>query len=193
MPTCLRLAGVLLGAGLLSVDSSEAQHRPIERGSLQLAGTAQLVHSHDIGNDQGATIFEVAPRVGFFVVPGLAVNANLRFARISGDGPATTGWGLGPGLTYYIGGLSSRIYPFVSGRTLFTWQRTPSPGGDPDVKFRTTSWLVSGGALFLVAEQVGITSELFYQRDRFTFEFGSASTNSAELYGVQWGVAVFVH
>jgi hypothetical protein len=134
--------------------------------------------------------------VGYFVMPGLAASVSLRYSRISGGGLATNGWGFGPGLTYYIGRLaSSRVYPFFSGRTLFTWQRTPADGGFPALHTSSTSWLLSAGALFLLADHVGLTGEFFYQRDHNTFHFNLdpiPGTNMSESWGIQWGVAVFV-
>jgi len=46
----------------------------------------------------------------------------------------------------------------------------------------------------MISRQVGISGELFYQRERFTSQFNQSqvSANSGETYGVQWGVSAFI-
>lgn len=186
--TVTLFVGIMLALCALPVG---AQYSPVHRGSIALAGTAQFTHSRDIGNDADFSTLELAPRVGYFLLPGLALSANLRYRH---DGVATghaTSWGVGPGLTYYVSGLSRHVYPFVSGRTLFTWSRfTGNTGVSSDVR-QSTSWLVSTGALVLLARHVGLTGELFYQHDRVTVAPGAF--NSFETYGLQWGFAIFVN
>jgi hypothetical protein len=173
-----------------------AQSRPTDDGTVQLAGTAQLVR-HKTGGGS-ATVFELAPRIGYFVMSGWALNINLTYSRVSEGGEATNVWGLGPGVTYYPGRLSPRVYPFVSARTLFTWQHTPQRDiFSPEVYIRTTNWLVSAGGLFLLADHVGLTGEFFYQRSHLTHEVvtdGMSSTgiSPSRSWGIQWGVAVFL-
>lgn len=124
----LRLAATLISL-LLAAPPLAGQYSPVHRGSIQLAGTAQFSHFRDIGNDAGDTFFEIAPRISYFVVPGLAINANLRYQHATSDAGSFSGWGIGPGLTYYLSGLSQRLYPFVSGRTLFTRQHSSNSEG----------------------------------------------------------------
>ena len=181
---------LVAAVAFLPLRSVAAQYSPVHAGSIQLAGTAQVTHFRDIGNDFGDTIIELAPRVGYFVVRGLVVSANLSFRHDANETGSGTSWGIGPGMTYYVSGLSRRVYPFVSGRTLFTWSHASDANGMIVDRRSSTSWLVSTGALVLLARHVGLTGELFYQHDRFTVE---PSTNTAESYGLQWGFAVFVH
>jgi hypothetical protein len=140
-------------------------------------------------------VFEVTPRVGVFVARGLAVNANLRFKHFSDGNQGTTEWGVGPGLTYYLDVKSSHFYPFLSGRTLFTWDHS-GPGGLGGTTLTGTNrvWLISGGGLLMLGQHVGLSGELFYQHERFTAQSGTAPrlANSSETYGVQWGVAAFI-
>ncbi|MGH7628945.1 MAG: hypothetical protein ACREOF_06070 [Gemmatimonadales bacterium] len=189
LASMLRVAAGL-PALLLAAQPVVGQYSPVHAGSIQLAGTAQFSHFRDIGNDAGDTVFELAPRVGYFLLRGLALNANLRYRHDAADAGSASGWGIGPGLTYYVSGLSGRLYPFVSGRTLFTWQRSSNAAGVVIDRRHSTSWLLSTGVLVLLATHVGLTGELFYQHDQFTVEPG---TNSAESYGLQWGFAIFVN
>jgi hypothetical protein len=188
-----------------------AQESPVQRGSIQLGGTAAFTKTRDIGNDFGWVTLELLPRVGYFVVKGLAVSANLRYRVIWNDDQATvrdqrfTDWGVGPGLTYFFTTKSPRLFPFVSGRTLFVRSfhtadlysspqaETPTVA-DNETRTRTRNWQASAGIMYMAVKHVGITGELFYQRTRVTIGIDKPdeSSNEAELYGLQWGIAAFV-
>src|SRR5262249_18997764 len=160
----------------------------------QLAGSAQLTHSRDIGNDRGWTVFEVTPRIGYFVLKGLAVNANLRLHHGWGEGSRYTEWGVGPGLTYYINVKSRRFYPFLSGHTLFVWGNSSQDQFGIANNSTNTVWLGSVGGLIMLGSHVGISGELFYQHQRLTAKSSGTPrvANSAEDYGLQWGIAAFI-
>ena len=191
-----RHAGLGLMALVGSAGSLPAQDAPIRRGSVPIGGTAHYSHFKDVANESTASILELTPRVGYFVARGLVVSGNLRFQHWWADRQSSTGWGIGPGLTYYIHTGARRLYPFLSVRTMFTWDLGRA---DFEETHRTRatgrSWLASGGALLMVGHGVGITGELFYQRDRFS---GSAdemptNVNHAITYGLQWGIAAFIY
>jgi hypothetical protein len=190
----------------MSWDAARAQQSPIQKGSVQIGGTASFAHERDIGNDFGWTSLELAPRVGYFIARGLAVSGNLRFQRIWYDDQETIKdqraltWGIGPGLTYYVPTRFHRLYPFASARTLFlrgsSHSRITSANTPGVSSSRSTNdvWLLSAGALYMVGNHVGITSELFYQHEYFTARYGPEPTtaNSSEMYGLQWGITAFV-
>jgi hypothetical protein len=203
----LLIAGIL-GAAPFTVGG---QASPVQRGSIQLGGTAAFTRTRDIGNDNGWVTLELQPRVGYFVVKGLAVSANLRYRVIWNDDQATvrdqrfTDWGVGPGLTYFFTTKSPRVFPFISGRTLFvrsfhTADLYSAPGDetpsvpDNETRTRTRNWQVSAGIMYMVVKHVGITGEVFYQRSKVTVgvDRPEESSNEAELYGLQWGIAAFV-
>ena len=203
----LRLEGCLFA--LLTTtfaNVARAQQSPVQKGSIQVSGTASLTHERDIGNDVGWTSLELSPRVGYFVARGLAINWNLHFRRIWFQDEETITnqraleWGIGPGLTYYFSTRSRHLYPFLSARTLFTRSTShatvTNAGQQERTNGRSTNnvWLVSAGALYMVGTHVGLTSELFYQHEYFTARYGISpgSGNSAEMYGLQWGIAAFI-
>ena len=185
------LTGLLVALGMGHV---EAQRSPIRHGSLQIAGSAQFTHSRDIGNDRGWTVFEVTPRLGYFVVNGLALNANLRFRYSWEDGSHVTEWGVGPGLTYYVNLKSRHFYPFLSGRTLFAQDVPSADQFGITTKSTDCVWLASAGGLIMLGSHVGISGELFYQHEHLTAKTTGAPrvANNAETYGLQWGVAAFI-
>lgn len=184
---------------------------PIERGSIQIGGTASLTHTRDVGNDFETTNLDVMPRVGYFVARGLAVGLNLRHRRIWFDDLATvrdqtfTEWAVGPGLTYFVPTKLRRVYPFVSARSLFGRSVNKadifeSPESDQpsidgrEARTRSRTGQAAVGVMYMVVKHVGITGEVFYQRTRTTVQPGKAdeTSNSAELYGIQWGLVAFI-
>lgn len=197
---CLFAVLVATAPGLV-----QSQQSPIQKGSIQVGGTASFTHERDIGNDFGWTSLELSPRIGYFIAPRLAVSGNLRFQRIWYDDQETIKdqraltWGIGPGLTYYVPTRFHRLYPFASARTLFLRSRlhsTLTSSGTPirsSARSTNNVWLVSGGALYMVGKHVGITTELFYEHEYFTSQYGPATSgNSSEMYGLQWGIAAFI-
>ena len=218
MPGLYRIAlkiaavvGVTTAANAQAGNESVRRESPVQRGSVQVAGTASFQRTHDIGNDHGWVTLELTPRVGLFVMRGLAVNLNVRHRQIWFDDQATVReqhfneWGIGPGLTYYVTTKSPRLFPFISGRTLFVRSVNetdlyvsadlPEPTvNDRKARTRTTNWQVSGGVMYMLVKHVGLTSEVFYQRTRTTIQPDTPeeATNSAKLYGIQWGLAAFI-
>ncbi len=189
----------------------KSRESPVRRGSIQIGGTAAFTHARDMGNDFEWTTLDLMPRVGYFVARGLAVNLNVRHRRIWNEDRATvrdetfSEWAAGPGLTYFATTRFPRLLPFVAGRTMFSRTlntadiysspQAPEPALD-NRKARTSSriWQVSAGLMYMVGSHVGITGEAFYQRTRVSLEPGTSNeaSNSAELFGVQWGVATFI-
>ncbi|HVD59649.1 MAG TPA: hypothetical protein VNC11_02170 [Gemmatimonadaceae bacterium] len=194
------LAFLVLAPRLLQ--SQQKIDSPIRQGSVQIGGTAAFTHYHNIDFDNEYTTLELMPRLGYFVRRGLAVNANLQFRKQWLDNVNLVNWGIGPGLSYYFTTSKRRLFPFVSGRTLFVRgnthvdERTSDGVTLPAYHYKTfsNSWLISGGALFMISRQVGISSELFYQHENVGAD-GPSSQHfdvPTEMYGVQWGLAVFI-
>lgn len=184
---------------------------PVRRGSIQAGGAASFTHTRDRGTDFEWTTLDLMPRAGYFVLRGLAVNLNLRHRRIWNEDRATvrdetfSEWGAGPGLSYFVTTRFPRVFPFVSGRTMFSRTlntadiysspQSPEPAiDDREARSRSRIWQVSGGVMYMVGSHVGLTGEAFYQRTRVTLEPGTPaeSSNSAETFGLQWGFATFI-
>lgn len=190
----------------LATTTANAQggQSPIQQGSIQIGGTADISHTEPEGNGPGLTIIEAFPRVGYFVVKGLALSANVRYRRASAEDQTnvkdqtSTEWGLGPGVSYYVATPVPRLFPFVSGRLLYNRtsshsEQLPS-GAEIDSRIRTKVWLVSGGALYMLGEHVGLTSEAFHQwnRNKITSGSGAAAKSNSTTYGIQWGITAFI-
>ncbi len=185
------LMALIPGLILASVRPGMAQNDPGEPGSWRVGGSANVTESHDIGNDTRAFIIDLSPRVGYFIAPGLALDANLRLRRVSSRAGLTYGWGFGPGATYYFA-RSSWLMPFPSARSLFVSDHFRGSDRQFDRDLQTTAWLVGGGAVLMLASHVGVSAEFFYQFSRAEIGGTGGDGNEAERYGLQFGVAAFV-
>jgi hypothetical protein len=192
----MRLERCLLVLALGPVSQAGAQDSPIQRNSVQLAGSASFTRTNNRDTEGHVTTFQLNPQIAWFVIPGLAVSANLLLSRSSGDPLSSTQWGIGPGLSYYFDLGSRTVYPFVSGQTLFSWGELETdlpPTGVTTLEITNRRWVVSGGALLMLARHVGVTGELFYQRASVSSTFGGEENEDrAEMYGLRWGIAAFV-
>jgi hypothetical protein len=204
---------VCLLASISFATAANAQRQepksPIQKGSIQVGGTAQWVHD-EASDLPGYNTLEILPRVGYFITNGLAINLNLRYRKEwQGDesnhsASGYSDWGAGPGLTYYVTTPSRRLFPFVSARTLLihgeshgttTVIRLPADTSYQESSSRstTTSWLASAGGLFMLSNHVAVSGELFYQHNSDTFRFSGARFDHSSLrYGMQWGVTAFI-
>ena len=208
-PVTVFLIALLL---IFSPRASSGQKLPIDRGAVSFGGTAAFFKQRDVGNDYATTTLEVLPKVGYFVVRGLAVNMTARYRYIWYDDRALvrdqsfSEWGVGPGLTYYIKTRSPKVYPFLSARTLllrahqqsdiYATPQSPDPVDDNRAfDSRNTTWQGAAGLVFMVVKHVGITGEAYYQHSKVKIQPGETneSSNSAKIYGLQFGVLAFVY
>jgi hypothetical protein len=195
MRIVLLLALVVPSWSVLSAQS------PVAKGVWTIGGSARMIGFHDDANDVNEVGFELAPQIGYFPVTGLAVSGNLLFGWSKRDRSGrTVVWGLGPGISYYLRGVSPRIFPFASFRYLFTRSSfrpsSDAPALSPIVD-TDQSWRLGGGAAFFLARNVAVTAEAFFSRAHFKARIGEAPTsaeqrNSSTQYGLAFGVQAFV-
>lgn len=182
---------LFLGFSLAPVPG-QAQAYATDRGAVQISGSARVSKFRDIGNDASTFVVELNPRVGYFVLPGLLLAANLTYAHYSSDGGTSAIYGVGPSLTYYLRHRQTRLNPYLTFRTLYTHEDF-KPDNGPDGTENDWDWLGAGGAALYVARNVAITGEAFYTRGRTTINLGNGEqSNRSEEYGTQFGVAVYL-
>jgi hypothetical protein len=173
--------------------AANAQGHAVDRGVWQLGGSAYVTGYSDSRVGDDGVVLGLTPFAGYFIIPGLAVTGNLWASYTSTDDYHVSTIGLGPGLTYYFDHHPKRLHPLVSAR--FSWARTridrdqgSSPSSD------TYRWAATGGAVYLLARNVGLTGEVFYSHTYFTTDiFGADKNTGREEYGTQFGIAVFLY
>ena len=186
---------------VLLAPAAFGQEYPVDRGSWLVGGSASLVSQEVLqGGVPGeeterATLVTLRPSAQYFVIPGLAVGADLTLAYSAQDDFSTTTLGAGPSLGYYVGGPDRRAVPFVA--TRLSVQRS-SVRVDTDLPFgfdldRTQTRLVfdvSGGGLVMLARNVGVTGELFYSvTDN---DLDDDDRPATDAFGLRFGIAAFV-
>jgi hypothetical protein len=182
-------------AVLLAVASptrAQGQESPLDRGVWLVGGTGRIYGMHDLDDDTRRFVLDLNPQLGYFVARHLAVHANLAFAYGSGGGGSYRAGGIGPGLSYYFGGPRSRLLPYLTARTLFIWSRS-GPADDASSVSRSRQWLAGGGISWLVARNVGLTAEAFYQRSIVKELERENGDRTSEVYALNFGVTAFAY
>lgn len=178
---------LLLPALLFATTGVAAQQHALDRGSVQLAGSAGFTSSEVEGDDERTSTLFLSPRVRYFFLSGLAIGADVSATRTSRGDLSSSAYGIGPAVTYYFGAAATRVHPYVSANALFMRTNVDSPFIDRSADRRTFS--VAGGVLAMLSPAVGITTELFYRIEEAGNETLSRDGNA---FGVQLGVAAFV-
>lgn len=184
---------------------SDAQGQdPVRRGSWTVGGNVRFHRIRDLTNDTNQLELEVAPQAGMFVVHGLAVSVNTRFRwnrGLDSLGGSQITFGFGPGITYYVSGLSNRFFPYGALRVYHAHSHLKGNEENPD-RFTQDAgqwqWVAAvGGALF-ISHGVALVGELYYSRYslKIRTEDEVSTTEhrnrSADL-GLQLGLRVFVY
>jgi len=188
-----RVLFLVTGAFLVASASGAAQSHATDRGVWLLDGSASLVHTAASGSSSGSTGLGISGAVGYFLIPGVAVSANLQFAHSTASGSSSTLYGIGPGIAYYFGRGAHKVHPFLAVSALFAHQ-TLSSSGTSTATSHSLAWVGSGGLVFLLARNVGVTGEAYYTQSHFTSSYlGTSSTRTQKQYGTRFGLAVFIY
>ena len=168
---------------LLLTPAVLAQSYPVDKGSYLLGGTVSFTSEGgdfvSVGSDDRRTTLSINPRFALFVTPGLALGAAVSYSRTSIADAAATSFGIGPELAYFFGDAASEIYPFLAAGVSYT---------SLDIGSRSLSGFgvdFAGGVVFMVARNVGLTAEAFYQTS-------SLSELDSDAFGIRGGVTAFI-
>jgi outer membrane protein W len=172
------LASVLMFAFSANV---YGQTYATDRGSFLIGGTAGFSSQGFDGGDRITTVL-VNPQFGYFIVPGLAIGAEISVSSISFGGDSVTDLGIGPFLAYFFGDATSTMFPFVGAGMAYT-----SSDGD----LTTLGGEVQAGLVFMVARNVGLTTAAF-GRYTSTSVSGFSGSLSGNAFGVRAGVTAFI-
>ena len=168
------------------------------KGVRLLGGSASLSRQNDF------TFASVAPRVGTFVADGLALGVDLQLSygrssftsAFEGDilDEATfssVALGVGPSVTYYLGGGRPGVRPFVEADVALTYQRSSISGGFEPLNETESALNVGGGVgagvSIPIARNVALRTQAFYRTFDFEFDDGSST------YGLSAGFTTFIY
>lgn len=179
-----------------------AQVSPIDKGSIQLEGgivfNSFSGDMYENSNDEGQTFFAVRPGVFYFVIPNLAVGAELDFNTWSQGDANAAEIGIGPKVVYAFNLDKSRtevkgkIYPFVAAAFLYA-SRTQNSGvsGAQDFKSSMTRIALGGGAFYMISSAVAISARFVYDIDKWSPDEGNSLDGAILQFGV--GIASFIY
>lgn len=176
-------------AALFFASDAFAQEYAIDKGSYLLGGAISFTsQGGDIAgdSDERLTTLTINPNFAYFVTPGLALGADVLYTSTSFSGNSNTSVGIGPQLSYFFGGPESSTYPFINAGVNYTsldiGETVSGFGAD-----------FGGGIVFMVARNVGLTVQAFYQFSNLSADtdFGEFDLDS-NTFGVQGGVTAFI-
>ena len=190
---------VLLGCALVVLlpEATQAQTYPVDRGSWIVGGSTGLISNSDDDDERATSVF-LNPSAQFFVLPGLAAGGTISLNYTSQDDFSVTNIGVGPALSYYFGRGTRNVHPFIS--TSLTYSRLRFNGADSrfrDLENTRTSvtFDVAGGVVLMVAKNVGVSGEVFYQEESINLDSGNEFTQDTDIdtdaFGFRIGVRIF--
>jgi hypothetical protein len=166
---------------------------PNERGSMILAGSANVSRSESDGNE--STSISVQPNILYFVANRLAIGGQLGFGSANHENGETSSWTVGPAARLYFGASTSKTLPYLG--IAFLIGSASSSTDDPiPVESEASVWGVEGiaGLTFMISRQVGIAGELFFNRNENEFETPANTERTIKMtsYGLRFGITAFV-
>ena len=195
-----KLILALFAFALLLPEAAQAQTYPVDRGSWIVGGAAGLTSSSADDDDGRSTSIFLNPNAQYFVRSGLAVGGHVTLSYSSQDNFSSTSVGVGPAVSFYFGSGARSVYPFVSAGTSVsssTISIDRTFPGDIDLDRTTTSYSfdVAGGAVFMVAKNVGVTGAVFYREQHFNLDADSDAVDDDDFdinsFGFRFGLRLF--
>jgi hypothetical protein len=196
----MRIRLVFTVAMAVLVPASARAQAALDRGSIQISGSASLSSSQTSinGDEQDrVTSIVLAPSALFFIAPGLAVGGELAFARNTAGDASSNMVAIGPAIAYYFGSAERTVHPFVGGTVKYARSSFEAAGG-ADSDRNNWTYEGSGGLLFLFTPGVGVSGRLYYRSTRQTGEstIGGTTVDSPEFegddFGLAFGITAFV-
>jgi hypothetical protein len=175
------------------------QSFPTDKGSTNLMGKFLFsssggdLYSGSDGNRLVAIEFD--PAFGYFVSPGFSIGGQILYESLSQGDASLTTWGIGPELTYYIGGSEAKesikgtTLPFLHAAFFYTnssWDSGSSSSSTSGTKIR-----FGGGVMHLITNTVGLFGVAAYDIDNKSPENGDSE--SGNQFGVYAGFMIYLY
>lgn len=146
-----------------------------EKGDWMVGGGFQL---NTADND---TRIALSPNAGLFVIPNLAVGANLLFDYSKNGDNKRTDFGVGPFVRYYF--TKANVRPILQGSFNFLSSRNKTPQASNTEN--GISYFLGGGIAAFISDQVSIDGVLGYSHSKYEDFDGSggfAMTMGFQVY-----------
>jgi hypothetical protein len=193
-----------------------SQSFPTDKGSIYIDGSAAASFTSSSGDlyensdNKGSTQISIMPSLGYFINPGLAIGGMVEYNKWSQGDNSSSAFGVGPQLTYFIGGnvdpgeAKGKMLPFITAAYLYESNTSKSVVSDYDLfktskvsastvesKWTNTSIVVGGGLLHMLSSQVGAQLGVYYMMDSYKHEDADKAVKGNQLM-VHVGIMGFV-
>jgi hypothetical protein len=163
----------------------------VDKGSFMLSGNVSL--SSALGDANSRSISErlhLSPSFTYFGVRNVGVGIELTFERIDFYDYDIKALAVGPGITYYIGGMNRGSYPFISAAFQGLFYDVKRPYTDDDghgfqIKFGL-------GYLDMVTKHVAFTVNLEYLLQHISSHGPLFGGESGHALGLRIGLNYFI-
>jgi hypothetical protein len=180
---------------------SSARKVPFAKGNLTLSGGFSLSFAEsELFSEEGKSSksFRFDPAVNYFILPGLAVGVKALLNYSSRETVDQTTWGVGPEITYYIGGakadsvLNKRLFPFLSAAALFVRSQGSYALAAAEGEFDASGPLFSlgTGIVYLLSPSSGLFLETAYEYSSFSMKNGDA--RDVSTFTISGGIIGFL-
>ena len=162
-----------------------AQNYAIDKGSYMLSGTAGLTSAggDELYGEERVTTVTIDPMIGYFFVPNLAFGSEFIYTTTTQGDNTTSCVGFGPRIAYFAGDEDSKTLPFAGVGYLYTLYSNGYEYSDTYLSF-------SGGAVFMLARNVGISGRIFYRMR--TYKPTGGESSSVNILGFGFGINTFI-
>jgi len=174
---------------------------PFAKGNLTLSGSVSLSFvESDIFSEEGKSSksFRLDPAVNYFILPGLAVGAKALLDDSSREAVDQTTWGIGPEITYYIGGakadseLNKKLFPFLSAGVLLVRSQGSYALTAKEQEFDASGPLFSlgTGIVYLLSPSSGLFFRTSYEYSSLSMKNGD--TRNGNTLTISGGIIGFL-
>lgn len=173
------------------------QRHATSRGSALVGGTADFRRTTvDVEDSEATTTIILAPSVLYLIRDRLAIGGQASLFRSSSGGRSNSGWAVGPAVRFFPRAPRERLQPFLQGSVLYgksSYEATLSSSpGVTEVENPTSQLGASAGLLLMLTRQVGLSSELFWERHNLESTTRTVFESTQTNLGLRFGVAAFL-
>lgn len=186
----IRVAWVVMAVAALAPAGVRAQSEALDQGAFRVAGTASLSSRGGDDYSDRATTVEISPDVMYFVRSGVALGAAGRYVHSSHGGRSSSGWTIGPRVSFYANGSDASLHPYVTASVGLGGSSSEATvaGMTTTYKMDFTHFDGGVGLLALVTPSVGAHGQIFYSYD----SYGGNSDGNSNEFGLSLGFDIFL-
>jgi hypothetical protein len=156
-----------------------------DKGSMLVGGSASFTSSggDDVWGDDRFNELILDARIVHFIAQNFGIGGRFQFINQSYGNESQTYMMIGPTVIYYFGAPDKNILPFITASFLY---------GNLSDSYSQTVFGFGGGFTYMVARNIGFTTEAFYQFENYNPE-GEGDSASGNTFGIAFGISAFIY